>query len=255
MTALLAGLRKGDLKRLTWADVDFERRSLRIRGGKGRAEDHVPMRSELAQVLRARLEKQEAVPADRVFPQVVTDLTRQKDFLRAGLARKTAVLDTKGLPVMTGKGPKARPKMRIVTEDEQGRVIDLHSLRTTFATKLVRESVAPLLTKQLMRHASFETTEAHYVDLSHGEARAALDSVPFSLGQPLGKCQSECQSSTGTTVHPGASEERESGARSGGGDAAHRILEGLRAASRALRSGSRVERPKGLEPSTFSLGS
>ncbi|MDB4559449.1 site-specific integrase, partial [Planctomycetota bacterium] len=181
LTAVLAGLRKGDLKRLTWADVDLEGRRLRIRDGKGRAEDVLPMRPELARALQARYEEMRPAAGDRVFPQVVTDRTRQTDFLRAGLAREEVVLDANGEPVRNGKSPRAKVKTRIVTEDDQGRVIDLHALRTTFGTKLTREGVAPLLTKSLMRHASFQTTEVHYSDLGVDDTAAALDGVSFTL--------------------------------------------------------------------------
>ena len=84
LAAVLAGLRKGDLKRLTWADVDFAQGRLRIRGGKSRPLEFVPMRPELAEALREHRRGQEP-GGDAVFPTVVTDLTRQKDFLRAGL--------------------------------------------------------------------------------------------------------------------------------------------------------------------------
>ncbi len=37
---------------------------------------------------------------------------------------------------MIGKGKHRRPKMRIVVEDDDGKVIDLHALRTTLGTQL-----------------------------------------------------------------------------------------------------------------------
>ncbi|MDA8959709.1 tyrosine-type recombinase/integrase, partial [bacterium] len=101
LCAALAGLRKGDLERLRWSDVDFEGRTLLIRGGKGRAEDRVPLRSELAECLQARYQEQQPEAGGRVFPQTVRDLTRQKDFLRAGLAREEVVLGSDGEPVRT----------------------------------------------------------------------------------------------------------------------------------------------------------
>jgi hypothetical protein len=78
-------------------------------------------------------------------PQTVTDLTRLKDFLRAGLAREVVVTDDAGEPVMIGKGKRRRPKTRIVVEDAEGLVIDLHAMRTTLGTKLAQAGVAPRL--------------------------------------------------------------------------------------------------------------
>jgi integrase len=77
LVAAFAGLRRGELLALRWRDVDFERRSLRVRGnyshgrvvtpksGKGRA---VPMAPEVAQAL-ARLSQRSDFngPDDLVF--------------------------------------------------------------------------------------------------------------------------------------------------------------------------------------------
>ena len=43
-----------------------------------------------------------ATPKVKVFPQTVTDRTRQKDFLRAGIAHEAVVTDNEGKPVMIG---------------------------------------------------------------------------------------------------------------------------------------------------------
>ena len=126
--------------------------------------------------------------------------------------------------------------------------------------------MAPLLTKKLMRHASIETTEAHYVDLSQVDARAALDGVPFGINQrgaaPSSEGASaapECESKLCVYARLDAVSVLSSAmSRATGQDSlrsANRILESFKALSRTLQQGSRVERPKGLEPSTFSLGS
>ena len=65
--------------------------------------------------------KNEAMPHPmaKVFPATVTDVTRKKDLLRAGIAREAEVVDDNGKVVMIGKrNPK--PKTEIVTIDEDG---------------------------------------------------------------------------------------------------------------------------------------
>ncbi len=57
------------------------------------------------------------MPQAKVFAQIVTDVTRLKDFLRAGLAREQVVTDRDGQPIMIGTGNWRRPKTRLVTED------------------------------------------------------------------------------------------------------------------------------------------
>ena len=41
--------------------------------------------------------------------------------------------------------------------DEQGRYADLHALRTTLATLLTKEGVAPQLAREIMRHRDYNT--------------------------------------------------------------------------------------------------
>lgn len=142
LSAALAGLRRGDLKRLTWADVNFVEGSITIRNGKAKREDVLPMHPQLAAELRKRLGANPALPTAKVFPRVVTDLTVRKDLLRAGLAREEPLLDANGNPIMVGKR-NPRPKTHIVTDDAEGRVLDLHSLRTTLGTNLARKRRGP----------------------------------------------------------------------------------------------------------------
>ena len=102
MAAALAGLRKGDLKRLIWADIDFEDNAITVRDGKAKRTDVIPMHPQLAEELKCRRDAAMATPKAKVFPNVVTDRTRQKDFLRAGIAHEAVVTDNEGKPVMIG---------------------------------------------------------------------------------------------------------------------------------------------------------
>jgi len=178
LAALLAGLRRGDLQRLTWADVDFTAGTLRIRNGKSRREDMVPMHEQLAGVLRARLAAIQALPTARVFPESVQNETRQLDFLRAGIARREVVTDADGEPVLVGAGARARPATRIVCEDDEGRVIDLHALRTTLGTQLARAGVAPQVAQRIMRHSDYRTTLKHYTVLGLSDTSKAIAQLP-----------------------------------------------------------------------------
>ncbi len=148
--AYYAGLRKGDLRRLCWSDVDFDAGTLTIRGGKSKRTDVLPMHPELAGMLRIRLEQQPAVGAAQVFSETVTDLTRQRDFKRAGIPQT----------------------------DEDGRTTDLHALRTTLGTNLAREGVAPQIAQRIMRHADYKTTLAHYTVLGVTDTAAAVELLP-----------------------------------------------------------------------------
>ena len=168
LTAALAGLRKSDLSRLTWADVDFESSTLTVRAGKARRVDLRPLHPQLAEARRVRRVGARAVPKARVFPQTVTDRTRRRDFERAGI------------PLV----------------DDEGRVADLHALRTTLGTNLARAGIAPQLAQRLMRHADYRTTLRHYTVLGLADTARAVEALP-AIGTPQ-------QAATGTDGSAGS---------------------------------------------------
>ena len=193
LAAALAGLRKGDMQRLTWADVNFAAGTVTLRHGKAKRVDVIPMHPQLAEALRRRQEAHPAVPTARVWSDTVGDVTRLKDFLRAGIARREVVKDADGKPVMIGEGDDAEPKTRIVVEDDEGRVIDLHALRTTLGTQLARAGVTPQVAQRIMRHSDYRTTLKHYTVLGLVDTSAAMDRLPGVARER------QAQAATGTT--------------------------------------------------------
>ncbi|MCC6321084.1 MAG: tyrosine-type recombinase/integrase, partial [Phycisphaerales bacterium] len=75
LAAALAGLRKGDLQRLTWSDVNFTDSTVTIRHGKAKRTDTIPMHPQLAEALRRRLAAFPALPTARVWSDTVGDVT------------------------------------------------------------------------------------------------------------------------------------------------------------------------------------
>jgi len=149
LMALWAGLRRSELLKVTWGDIDLERGVLTMRVGKARREDLVPLHPELvAELQRTRLK--DAGAKDKVFPTEVTNLTRRKDFERAGI------------PLV----------------DSQGRHADLHALRSTLGTMLARSGVTPQVGRQIMRHSDYRTTLQHYTRLELLDAEGALTALP-----------------------------------------------------------------------------
>ena len=205
LMAVLAGLRKSELGRLRWADIDLNQGSITVRNGKAKRIDMIPIHPQLIEELQRRRDEAMSTPQTKVFPQIVTDVTRRKDFLRAGIAREQVVVGDDGKPVMIGKGEWLRPKTRIVTEDAEGRVIDLHAMRTTLGTMLARQGAKPQVAREIMRHSDYQTTLTHYTMLGLSDTAGAINEIP-DIGTP------ETISATGTmsaTADPQQS-ERES---------------------------------------------
>lgn len=234
LAAALAGLRKGDMQRLTWGDVDFAESTVTIRHGKAKRVDVIPMHAQLADALRRRLDASPALPTARVWSDTVGDLTRRKDFQRAGIERI----------------------------DAEGRVIDLHALRTTLGTQLARAGVTPQVAQRIMRHSDYRTTLRHYTVLGLTDTAAAIDRLP---GIAPG---SRANAATGTTgaapdgpqlgcQHHGremvrnraAGRDESADARKHAGNEKPQHSQGFSRDSLALSS----KRARGFEPPTFSL--
>lgn len=193
LCAALAGLRKGDMKNLLWKDIDFRQNTITIACGKAHRTDVLPMHPQLADALRKRQVAALALPTAKVFPQVVTDATRLRDFLRAGLARRVPIPNATEKFVQYKYRRRRRPTTKIVTEDAEGRVIDLHALRTTLGTQLARAGVAPQIAQRIMRHSDYRTTLKHYTVLGLADTSAAVARLP-SIQAPQAKDSSHIAS-------------------------------------------------------------
>lgn len=150
--AYYAGLRRGELGRVTWGDVDFEGGTIAIRNRKAGRLDVLPCTPELLDELRSArpLLAPAALSASRIFKTPVHGRTRIRDFAEASI-------------------PKT---------DADGRVADLHALRTTLGTNLARAGVAIQVAARAMRHADPRTTQRHYTALGLVDVAGALASLP-----------------------------------------------------------------------------
>lgn len=144
--AAYARLRRGELSKITWPDVDLMERTLTIRVGVGKAahQDCITLHPYSASEL-VRVSPEFCASRDRVFPKMPRDRTFRADLERA----------------------------KVAPADKAGRVVDFHALRATFGTNLARAGVMPRVAMRLMRHADVKITMKHYTDLRlHDEAKA-----------------------------------------------------------------------------------
>jgi integrase len=247
LVAVRTALRRGELTALTWGDLDLERSTLRVRAAvsKNRREASLHLHPEVVEALRA-IRPAAVLPMARVFPSMPTAKTFNSDLERAKIAK----------------------------QDEQGRVLDFHALRTTAATTLC-ERTTPAIAQQALRHAKYETTQRHYVSLADDAVAKAIDSLPRLLGEPGDSLEravatgthGAAQQCSQQSVWRSAAQEGAAGrgsAQDGGGDPgstgnAGNLVDASGSAvprgSLRLAAGGEVVGDEGLEPSTPSLSS
>lgn len=145
--ALETGLRKNEIRSLTWSDLDLENGIGIVRNTKvGRSEEFNIMPDLVAELRDAR-PMLVGANSRKVFDSVPTHRTFRRDLERAS----------------------------ITVRDERGQVIDFHALRGTLGTRLAAAGVAPQVAKGVMRHSDYRTTVKHYHHLTLHDQRKALE--------------------------------------------------------------------------------
>jgi integrase len=164
-TALLeTGARYGELVRVTWADVDFERALLTLRATntKSRKERSIPLLGALVSELRALQPEHVAVlgrplrPIDLVFRSPEgCPWSRHSVNINRMLRRLLEAAEIDRL-------------------DAQGRKFDVHACRHSLASRLARAGVPITHAQKLLGHSTMELTARVYTHLGEEQMRAAI---------------------------------------------------------------------------------
>ncbi len=207
-TAVMGGLRKGELAALRWEDVDLPRRTITVCRSWDRATTKTsrirvqPICDQLLAVLQAH---ERACHGDLVFPAANGGMRSRHEKLEAITRRALAragvvtgyrhVCRRKGCAFVEQRANDLedrcpRCKMRLWPVAIP-RAIRFHDLRSTFGT-LVREESRDLgLTQKLLGHSSPTTTMRHYSKVTDPYALEALNRVfrfdhdgPAAFGNP-----------------------------------------------------------------------
>lgn len=132
--ALGCGLRLGELQRLEWPDIDFKKKTLRVRVSKTGRQRQVPVPREVLAVLRTA--RQESGPCFvSVRGAITSNLSK---FMKR--IRKSSGVETAGWNVF----------------------------RHTFASLLVQKGVSLFKVSKWLGHTDYATTLRHYASLAPG---------------------------------------------------------------------------------------
>jgi integrase len=173
LTAIKTGLRRGELEKLEWRDVQLDGepflnvRAATTKNGKAAP---IPIDDELAGALRA-LRGDRVQAGERVFES----LPRIARF-RADLA-----------------------EAEIQPVSPSGERVDFHALRMTFQMRLTLNGVSPRVTMEAMRHSDMKLTAKTYTDAGMLPTREAICSLPPLLSN--GNCAPQRTPNLGANGH------------------------------------------------------
>lgn len=153
LVALNTGLRRDELRQLRWGDLilEDEKPRLRVRASmsKNRRDAVLNLNRDFASSL-LRMRPLDWAPFQPLFTHIPRMPAIRGDMKRAG----------------------------IPTTDDQGRTVDLHSLRMTYGTNLTTSGASPRVVMELMRHSDIKLTMKIYTDAAQLPLSAAVEQLP-----------------------------------------------------------------------------
>jgi integrase len=155
LLAATSGLRRSELAALTWADIDLDAATLRVRAttAKNRREATQPLPPGTVAALRAW--RAARGPFERVLDHVPSTKGLRRDLAKAGLPY----------------------------QNEAG-VCDVHALRATYATLLAKAGVPLPQAMRLMRHSTPALTAKTYTRLRLEDGHAAVAKIDGASDTP-----------------------------------------------------------------------
>jgi integrase len=175
------GLRRGELKTLSWADLqlDIAKPCIRVRSSttKNKRAAVLPLLHPLPEALRAFRDAQ-PIATGKVFRRgVPTTKMLVRDLAAAGIPEY----------------------------DELGRRIDFHALRHTFSSLLANAGVAQRVAMELMRHSDPRLTANTYTDVTALPLFSEIEKLQRILPSPIASLNSDHGgvnlSTAGQSVH------------------------------------------------------
>ncbi|RZJ33751.1 MAG: integrase [Flavobacterium sp.] len=162
------GLRCFEVRNIKHSDLDFDRRMLHVRAGKGRKDRYVPISEILVSILKEYMGSKKSTTW--LFDGQNRSLSDAVNEVR--YAARTAQWVVKQAAKKAG-----------ITKD-----VTMHTLRHTFATHLLEDGLDIVSIKELLGHERIATTMVylHVGQYSTGKAFSPLDTL-YGLKKPIVK--------------------------------------------------------------------
>jgi integrase len=189
--AIETGLRAAEVASLSVRsfalDGDSPTVTVHARSSKRRREDVLPLKLDTAcamgELLRGRM------PSARAFG--LGKSWRPAEMVAADLA---AALAAEAEERAKARAKRGEEPEEVQPKDDDGRVVDFHSLRHTFVSLLARAGVGPRVAQSLARHSTPLLTFGTYAHLGANDERRALALLPdFSAEHGESEPQNEEQ--------------------------------------------------------------
>jgi integrase len=182
---LVTGMRRGELCRLTFDDIDWEARELVIRPhkAKGKRERRIPIDDGLWDILkRQEAARPERRPSGRrAFGY---DLGERFSDRHVFVSRRNTPLNLSGVYKALIRYCR-KAGIPTLTFDGEGlplEHVDVHSLRRTFATELIVNGADPKSVQELLGHKTLTMTMKLYAKVRPQNKRQAVAKLSYGRG-------------------------------------------------------------------------
>ena len=153
-TFIFSGIRKKELLKLKYADVDIENLSIFINQGKGSRDRVIPISYKLAESLKKYLVERNRL--NKTCPEFFTSLNRNLGFTETGIKRLVELART-----------------------SSGIKFSIHKLRHTFATLMLEGGCDIYSLSRMMGHNNIQTTTI-YLSASAEHLRTQMTKHPLN---------------------------------------------------------------------------